>query len=641
MSAVKSRITTDHSLNEIVRVLDNANIIVHGFDGVISRWTTGCEELYGWTREEAVGKVVHELLRTVFPQALDSIRSHLRDHDIWKGELTHHHKDGRAIYVMSRWVAALAESPDDLVIVEANVDITDVKLTQAGLIARETHLKSILETLPDAMVVIDAKGSISNFSSAAEKLFGYTADEVHGKNVRMLMPSPHREAHDGYLQRYLDTGERRIIGYGRVVDGLRRDGTTFPMELAVGEAFVEGERIFTGFIRDLTSRRRIEEELRQAQKMEAVGQLTGGVAHDFNNLLTVISGNLEMIEARVEDEKILALLREAQSATDDGARLTSQLLAFGRRQTLNAKLTDIGKLVADFSDLVRRTIGESITLRMIVSGAGHIALIDTSQLQNAVLNLALNARDAMPDGGQLTIEVSNAHLDADYARMYPEVRAGDFVLVSVTDTGSGMSPEVQKRAFEPFYTTKGVGHGTGLGLSMVYGFAKQSGGHVQLYSELGQGTSVRMYLPAARAVDMTPSSDARRGGTRDLPRGNETVLCVEDDNRVRRVAAARLEAAGYRVIEAANGPAALARLAEHPEIALLFTDVIMPGGLRGDELAQEARRLRPALKVLFTSGYAEPSIGGRELAAHGSWLQKPYTASDLATRVRQLLDGNW
>ncbi|WP_234907554.1 hybrid sensor histidine kinase/response regulator [Rhizobium rhizogenes] len=628
----------ENRLDEIAEVLDSANIIVHGFDGVISRWTTGCERLYGWSRQEAIGQVVHELLATVFPEPLDKIRDKIARQVDWQGELIHHGRDGKPIVVASRWVVASSVDPARPVIVQTNTDISDLKRIQADLAEREAHLRSILATVPESMVVIDEGGTIASFSSAAEKLFGYSAEEVYGKNVRMLMPSPDREAHDGYLSHYLTTGERRIIGYGRVVSGQRKDGTVFPMELSVGEAIANGKRIFTGFVRDLTSRHKIEEELRQSQKMEAVGQLTGGLAHDFNNLLTVISGNLEMIEARLQDPKLLSLVLEAQAAADDGAKLTGQLLAFGRRQPLNPKLVDIGQLVSSFSDLLRRTLGETIELRTVVTGSMNEALVDGSQLQNALLNLVLNARDAMPRGGFLSIEISPVRLDADYAQMYPQVRTGEYVLISVTDTGVGMSSETQEYAFEPFFTTKGMGAGTGLGLSMVYGFAKQSGGHVQLYSEIGQGTSIRIFLPALKARAAKEPPRAAEDKKLQIPKGFERILVVEDDARVRRVAVSRLLDAGYSVIEATNGAEALAAFQENPDIALLFTDVVMPGGMAGDELAHKVRALRPEIKVLFTSGYAEPTIAGRELAEAGSWLKKPYTARELAIRLRELLD---
>ncbi|MBB5575959.1 hybrid sensor histidine kinase/response regulator [Rhizobium paranaense] len=635
MSKAAAASTSEQDMDRIVRILDNVNLIVHAFDGVICRWTTGCERLYGWRRDEVIGQVVHELLATEFPQPLDDIRRDVRSSGMWEGEVIHRHKDGRRLAIATRWVALDSPSPGP-VIIQTNNNVSDMKQIQDNLAEREAHLRSILATVPDSMVVIDERGTITSFSAAAEKLFGYRSDEVLGQNVRMLMPSPDREAHDGYISHYLTTGERRIIGYGRVVRGQKKDGSTFPMELSVGEAISNGKRIFTGFIRDLTSRRRIEEELRQAQKMEAIGQLTGGLAHDFNNLLTVISGNLEMLEMTLSEERQRSLLHEAQGAADDGAKLTGQLLAFGRRQSLNPQALDVGSLVSGFSELLRRTLGETIELRTIVTGNHNHALVDGSQLQNALLNLALNARDAMPRGGRLTIEISKAHLDIDYAQMYPHLRPGDFVLISVTDTGVGMSSEVKARAFEPFFTTKGVGSGTGLGLSMVYGFVKQLGGHVQLYSELGQGTSIRIFLPAVE--DASARSDKPQDASSDIPGGTETVLVVEDDPRVRRVAVARLLTAGYTVLEAASGAEALDLLSRNDDIKLLFTDIVMPGGLTGDELAKQARVQRPELKILFTSGYAEPSIAGRELAQAGSWLKKPYTARELAVRLRQLLD---
>ena len=632
----RPRAISQRSLDEIVQVLDDANIIASTLDGRILRWSSGCEDLYGWTAKEALGQHVGDLLKTEFPRPFDEVLSELRQSGSWKGELTQRHRSGRTIVVVSRWMIISSKIPEQPIVLATNIDISGLKYAQADLAARQSHLLSILETVPEAMVVIDEAGIMISFSKAAEKLFGYAATEVCGQNVKILMPNPDRDRHDGYIGRYLATGERRIIGFGRVVTGLRKDGTTFPMELAVGEAAASGKRIFTGFIRDLTSRHRMEEELRQSQKMEAIGQLTGGIAHDFNNLLTVISGNLEMIERRLQDGRLRELLQEAQAAADDGARLTSQLLAFGRRQALHARLTDIGQLVSKFTDLLRRTLGETIELQTVVTGRTLTALVDTTQLQNALLNLALNARDAMPRGGRLRVEIARIHLDADYVRMYPQVRLGDYVLISISDTGAGMSEDVKQRAFEPFFTTKSVGAGTGLGLSMVYGFARQSGGHVQLYSELGEGTTVRLFLPTAQA-EAEPEAENSGRVPVSKPGPDECILVVEDDARVRKVVVARLEEEGYHVIQAADGKEALSLVAAHPEIRLLFTDIIMPGGMFGDELAREARILRPSLKVLFTSGYAEPSLAGRELA-EGSWLKKPYTARELASRLRVLLD---
>jgi PAS domain S-box-containing protein len=569
--------------------LNHANLIVHRLEGTIFGWSAGCEALYGWTRQEAVGNVIHQLLSTRFPKPREEICAEVLSAGVWEGEILHKHKEGHTVVSATRWVALRIPDEPEPIIIQTNNDVTNMKSTEINLAEREAHLRSILDTVPDSMIVIEENGTITSFSAAAERLFGYSAGEVRGRNVKMLMPSPDREKHDGYLNRYITTGERRIIGYGRVVTGQRKDGTLFPMELAVGETRVNGKRIFTGFVRDLTSRHKIEEELRQAQKMEAIGQLTGGLAHDFNNLLTVISGNLEMIESRLNDEKLLTMLREAQGAAEDGAKLTGQLLAFGRKQPLNPKIVDVGQLVSGFSDLLRRSVGETIELRTIISGGSNEALVDASQLQNAILNLTLNARDAMPRGGRLSIEISRVKLDVDYAQMYPHVRTGDYVLVSVTDNGAGMSQEVKQRAFEPFFTTKSVGAGTGLGLSMVYGFAKQSGGHIQLYSEEGQGTSVRVFLPAVQYATDMASPGEQAAVKRALPGGSEKILAVEDDARVRRVAVSRPDRSGIR----GHRGGKRRRCARTPETASRHRLALHRRGHAGGNDGGRARRDRP------------------------------------------------
>lgn len=623
----------DNRVRELLGVLDGANVIALARDGTICHWSKGSEQLYGWSRSDAEGKIASELLKTAFPIPLDAIHDRLSAAGSWSGELKQTHRDSSLVFVATRW--ARLDAAD--IIIQTDTDITSLRKTQSELAAREAHLRSILETVPEAMVVIDEGARITSFSAAAQSLFGYSEEDVRGQNVKMLMPSPDRDAHDRYIEHYLQTGERRIIGIGRVVTGLRKDGSTFRMELSVGETLSDGQRIFTGFIRDLTSRQRIEEELRQAQKMEAVGQLTGGLAHDFNNLLTIITGNLEMLEARLTEDKLLDLLRDAQAAAEDGAKLTAQLLAFGRRQPLNPKIVDVGELVSDFSKLLARTLGETVELRTVATGVGNKALIDASQLQNALLNLALNARDAMPNGGRVSIETSTSILDRDYVLMYPEARMGQYILITLTDTGVGMTEEVKQRAFEPFFTTKAAGAGTGLGLSMVYGFVKQSGGHIQLYSEPGHGTCARLFLPAApRRENAVEASDSP--ADMQPPQGHETILVVEDEPRVRRVVVARLVQAGYTVVETGTGADAIRLLGEQPEISLLFTDVIMPGGMTGDELASRARLLRPDIRVLFTSGYAEPTIAGHQMRNDEEWLAKPYTARQLEMRLRKLLD---
>jgi len=545
---------------------------------------------------------------------------------------------GRTLAIATIWLVAILalryqSSRAELLQSEA-VLIQAQRAAEAG----QARLRSILETAPEAIITIDEHGIVDSFSASAERLFGYEADEVVGRNVAILMPSPYRERHDEFISRYLRTGDRRIIGIGRVVEAQRKDGTIFPMELAVGEVVIGAERTFTGFVRDLSQRQRMEQELRQSQRMEAVGQLTGGIAHDFNNLLTVIIGNLEMLEPRIEkDSKAVSWLREAYETAQLGAELTGRLLAFARRQPLNPQVIDVSARIGQATSLLKRTLGESIDLRTELSAPYLRARVDPGLLENAILNLCLNARDAMPEGGVLTLEVAAVTVDEDYAHGHSALRQGRYLLVSVSDTGVGMTPEVRERAFEPFFTTKPVGSGTGLGLSLVYGFAKQSGGHVQIQSAPGQGTTVQLFLPLTG--EDPAEADTWVAPLGDFAAQGETVLVVEDDERVRRVTVARLEGLDYRVVQAANGPQALEVLAERgEEIDLLFTDMVMPGGLSGGDLARAARLRIPGLKVLFTTGYAQPEAILRGLAESSDWIRKPYTALDLARKLRQILD---
>jgi PAS domain S-box-containing protein len=379
-----------------------------------------------------------------------------------------------------------------------------------------------------------------------------------------------------------------------------------------------------------------QEALRQSQKMEAVGQLTGGIAHDFNNMLAVIIGGLNLIERRLaKDEPVGDLI----AATQDGARraadLTHRLLAFSRQLPLDPKTVDVAGMVKSMSEILNRTLGERIHLETILAAGLWKARTDASQLENALLNLALNARDAMPEGGRLTIETSNAHLDDGYAREYEEVAAGQYVLVAVSDTGEGIAPEMLDKVFEPFFTTKGVGKGTGLGLSQVFGYVKQSGGHIKIYSELAQGTTVKIYLPRAfddHAAQRTVPRSQTPGGT---PR--EVILLVEDEERMREITAAGLRELGYTVLHTSTGQQALEMLRLYPQIVLLFSDIVMPE-MNGRELADEAVKIRPDLKVIFATGYTRNAVVHNGVLDPGvNFLSKPFTLDQLGRKVREVL----
>jgi signal transduction histidine kinase/CheY-like chemotaxis protein len=437
--------------------------------------------------------------------------------------------------------------------------------------------------------------------------------------------------------------EMRLARRGRLTRNfecryVHKDGRIVPLMWTGVWSEPEQQHFFIG--RDMTERIQLEQQLRHAQKMEAVGQLTGGVAHDFNNILTVITSTIEILgDAVAGDRRLAEIAKSINEAAGRGAQLTQRMLAFARKQPLQARTIDLNEIVEQMAPMLRRTLGEDVTIQTdLADGLWH-AVADPSQVEDAILNLALNARDSMPMGGRLVVETSNVHLDEQYAAHNVDVAPGDYVAMLVTDSGTGMSPDVLERAFEPFFTTKDVGRGTGLGLSMVYGFAKQSRGHVKIYSEVGHGTSVKLYLPkVAGAVALAVDKPYEAG--EGHPGGRETILVVEDDAAVRTAAVSILQNLGYQVMEAEDGRAALAILQEARPIDLLFTDLIMPNGVSGQDLLRKARERRPDLRVLFTSGYSEHLFKGHGGAERGvPLLNKPYRRQNLAAAIRRVLDG--
>jgi PAS domain S-box-containing protein len=510
--------------------------------------------------------------------------------------------------------------------------------TQRALRESMARLTAVVETAVDGFILIDSRGRILLFNPACERLFGYRADEVFQENVKLLMPQTYSLHHDDYLRNFLRTGERKIIGIGREVVGRRKDGSTFPMDLSVGEARQDGESIFVGIIHDLTERKLTERQLQQAQKMEMVGQLSGGIAHDFNNLLTVIVGNAEYLSEQLKSRLDLRQLADdICQAGERGAELTRRLLAFSRRQLLRPRAIDCHELIASTCKLLKRTLRENIEVTTAFNADAIFAFADSGQLESAVLNLALNAQDAMAAGGRLTISTGIASLDDNDQGVHPDIESGEYAMIAVTDNGEGMTSDVAARAFEPFFTTKEVGKGSGLGLSMVYGFVKQSNGHVSIYSEPGLGTTVRIYLPNV-TLNGSRSSSQPAADEDALPRGNETILVVEDDPFVRSSVILRVESLGYKVVLAVDGREAVMKLRTNPEIDMLFTDIVMPGGMSGWEVAELALQMRPGLPTVFTSGYALEALVDQGRAPMKSIvLTKPYRKAELAHRLREAL----
>lgn len=526
-------------------------------------------------------------------------------------------------------------------------------------------LSAILNSAIDTgIITLDRDGHILTWNAGAVRLFGWQEAEVRGRTIDFLFDEEDRarRLHAIELDDAAKLGRGGQEGWRCCKDEKRiwAIGEVSPIRNDAGE--IEG---FVKIVRDRTDWKRAddalrelnatleqqvaertmeirahEETLRQTQKMEALGQLTGGVAHDFNNLLQIILGNLDIVQRNLDpaNGRLLRAVGNAITGAQRAASLVQRLLAFARQQPLEPKPVKVNALVLGLADMLQRTLGERIAVETVQGAGLWFVEVDPNQLEAAILNLAVNARDAMPDGGKLTIETSNAMIDHAYSAAHPEVPPGQYVLIAVSDTGSGMDAATISRAFEPFFTTKPEGKGTGLGLSQVYGFVKQSGGHVKIYSELDHGTTVKIYLPRMRK-DPENSEQERQA---PIPKGStdETILVVEDDDGVRSYSVESLRELGYRVIEASDGPSALAAMETHEDIHLVFTDVVLPGGLSGAQVAARGRQIRPDVRVLFTTGYARNAIvhNGR-LDPGVQLIVKPFSFADLAIRVRDTLDG--
>lgn len=500
-------------------------------------------------------------------------------------------------------------------------------------------LQSAIEHINDIVLITEAEPleepgpRIVYVNRAFERLTGFHRDQAIGRNPRILQgPGTDRSELDR-IRRALETGQ----SVQTKLKNYRKDGQGYWLEISIAP-LIDASGTTTHFVaieRDITLRLEMEEQLRQAQRLESVGHLTGGIAHDFNNLLTVIIGNAELLtESTADDPELQQLTRVISTAAQRGAKLTQRLLAFARRQALDPQPVEVNLLIAGIDDLLRRTLGDDIEIELTRGAGLWQALIDPGQLEDALLNLCINARDAMPDGGRLTIETANARIDRDYADTHG-IKPGQYVMVAVSDTGEGIPEDNLDRVFEPFFTTKRENRGTGLGLSMVYGFVKQSGGHVKIYSEMDQGTTIKIYLP--RSLELI-AQEARTPSAVVDDSSGETILLVEDDDLVRRHVNGLLKSLGYRVLTASDGHSALGLLDSHQEVALLFTDVVMPGGMGGRELADHALERRPDLRVLFTSGYTENSIVHHGRLDPGVMLlSKPYRKAELARAVRDAL----
>ena len=611
-------------------VVESSNdaIITQSLDATITSWNRAAEQLFGFTAAEAVGQRIDIIVPPDRHSEVDDILARIgRGETIEQHETLRMHKDGKPIDV-SLSLAPIRSSSGEIIGASKTArDLGERKQAQKAIEERQR----VFETSQDLILVTDTKGNFVQVSPSSKLILGYEPSEMIGHSaVDFIHPDDLEIA-----RREMRSTRRGGLQSSFETRYVHKDGEAVVLNWTGTWSEPVQRHFFIG--RDLTEKLAAEAQFRQAQKMEAVGQLTGGIAHDFNNILTVITGTIGILAEAVTDRPELeAIAKMIDDAAERGGQLTKHLLAFARKQPLQPREIDVNALVLEAAKLLRPTLGEHIQIQSLLADDAWPALVDPNQLTTAILNLALNARDAMPSGGGLAIETKNTYLDDAYADMHAEVKPGNYVMIAVSDTGSGISPKDLERVFDPFFTTKEVGKGTGLGLSMVYGLVKQSDGHIKIYSEQGHGTTVKLYLPRASGADQ---GGGEMLSLSPLKGGHEAILVVEDDALVRRYVITQIHSLGYTTLEASNARQALELIDSDAAIDLLFTDVIMPGSMNGRLLADEALKRRSGLKVLFTSGYTENAIvhHGR-LDAGVLLLAKPYRKPELARMIRTALD---
>lgn len=658
----------DVSIERLGRIVEESASEIYLFTRNDCRFVLvnkGARDNLGYTFDELRKLTPWDIKPEISQEAFEAMVAPLQRGELQRldFETVHQRKDGTLYNVTVR--LQLIDIGEEPLFFAAILDITDRKNVESALHEASTRLNAILDNTRMAVFMMNDKQHCVFMNPAAERLTGYTMGETLGRPLHDVIHHTHPDGRPFPIE---DCPIDRAFPENNQTDGeevfVHKDGSFYPVgftaspirdasgitigtiiearniaeDLAAREAMEAFKKTLKSRVDEAVSeRRKLETQLIQAQKMEAVGQLTGGIAHDFNNLLQVVGGNLQLLQGELSTvDPRQKRVSTALHAVNRGAELARQLLAFGRQQVLDPKPLNIGRLVRSMDEMLRRTLGDAIEIETVISGGLWNCLADPMQIENVLLNLALNARDAMSGNGKLTIEAGNSVLDEAYVTGHEGLRPGQYVMFAVTDNGSGIPADIRDKVFEPFFTTKGVSAGSGLGLSMVYGFVKQSGGHIAVYSEENEGTTFRIYLPRTTKSELTSSPvgavQSRQGGT-------ETILVVEDDDDVRATSAELLRELGYTVLEANNADNAIAIVNSGIQLDMLFTDVVMPGNLRSPELARLAKVRLPELKVLFTSGYTRNAIVHEGRLDEGvELIAKPFTREALAVKIRSVLD---
>lgn len=637
------------SLELLINAIVDYAIFMLDADGVVRTWNKGAERLKGYAADEIIGQpfsifyTLEDREKGLPKRALATAAETGR----FASEGWRVRKDGSRFWALVVVDAIRDEEGGLIGFAKVTRDITERQQTHNELLESERRYRRLVEAVVDyAIFQLDPSGHVATWNPGAERIKGYRPEEIIGRHFSTFYTPEDLEkgVPKAALAEAAEKGRFEAEGWR-----MRKDGTRFWASVVIDRITDESGAIigFAKVTRDLTERKqaqdelhRVQEQLVASQKLEAVGQLSGGIAHDFNNLLMIVLGNIENAERssrNIAAPNLHRALANARRGAQRAAALTSRLLAFSRRQALDPKPINLNGFLSGLQEFLQRTLGERIEVQS-VGGAGLWQIeADVNHLESTIVNLAINARDAMPNGGKLTIEAANVSADEDYSRANPELAVGQYVVICASDTGSGMSPEVLNHAFEPFFTTKEPGQGTGLGLSQVYGFVKQSGGHVKIYSEVGEGTTIKMYFPRYTGSAQPASDDADEVVSEGA--SVETILVVEDDADLRAYVSDALRDLNYRVLSAGSAQAALTiLLQEDQHVDLVLTDVVMPG-INGRELGRRAQQIRPHLKILYMTGYSRNAVVHQGRLDEGvDLLEKPVTQARLALKVREILD---